>query len=174
MTTRVSRPTRWRHFEVVVPRRRVTHLVPDLDSQHSPAPTADLRHALHDGGDIALDQQLPNGPRGDYDASNAVDGDRGTRWASAWTDDASLMIKLGSTKRVSGVQLEWEDAYARDYKIQVRSGTTWKTVYSTTSGNGGTDFIPLDDVPAYKVRMVASDRATLYGYSLCEMTVVGH
>jgi hypothetical protein len=45
-------------------------------------------------------------------ASAAVDGDPGTRWASAWSDPQWLQVDLGASADISQVTLNWEAAYA--------------------------------------------------------------
>src|SRR5689334_8779198 len=49
-------------------------------------------------------------------ASNAVDGNTGTRWSSAFSDPQWLQIDLGSTQSVCQVILNWEAAYATAYQ----------------------------------------------------------
>src|SRR5262245_2534668 len=71
-------------------------------------------------------------------ASAAVDGDPGTRWSSAASDPQWIQVDLGSSAGISQVVLNWETAYATAYQIQVSAnGTTWNTVYSTTTSTGG-------------------------------------
>lgn len=69
------------------------------------------------------------------------------------------------------VTLDWETAYATAFQIQVSpDGTNWTTVYSTTSGTGGTQTLAVDGTGRY-VRMDGTARATPYGYSLWEFGV---
>ena len=70
-------------------------------------------------------------------AANAVDGNTGTRWSSAFSDPQWLQVDLGATHTVSRVVLNWEAAYARAFQIQTSTdGNTWTNVYSTTTGDG--------------------------------------
>jgi hypothetical protein len=104
-------------------------------------------------------------------ASYAVDGDPTTRWSSAYTDSEWISVDLGSMHSLTGVKLLWESAYAKAYKIQVSSdGASWTDAYSTTSGGGGTESIPIMKSGRY-VRMLGVQRATTYGYSLWEFEV---
>jgi beta-glucanase (GH16 family) len=104
-------------------------------------------------------------------ASAAVDGNTGTRWSSAAADPQWLQVDLGSSQDVCGVQLSWETAYGKAYQIQTSdNGTTWATVYSTTTGPGATELITLSGTGRY-VRMYGTQRATAYGYSLWEFQV---
>ncbi|MBO4209643.1 penicillin acylase family protein, partial [Micromonospora echinofusca] len=110
-----------------------------------------------------------------YAATKAVDGDLGTRWASSWSDDQWLTVDLGSARQVGRVALAWEAAYARSYRIEVSTdGTTWRTAWSTTVGDGGTDVVALPATTARYVRMRGLTRATSYGFSLWEMSVYAH
>jgi len=70
----------------------------------------------------------------------AVDGDRATRWSSAYRDPQWIAVDLQAVCRVDRVRLVWETAYARAYRIQVSmDGTAWRDVYTTTRGAGGTE-----------------------------------
>ncbi|WP_406181996.1 discoidin domain-containing protein [Streptomyces canus] len=106
-------------------------------------------------------------------AAAAVDGDTGTRWSSAATDDQWLQVDLGSTASISQVVLDWEAAYAADYKIQVSpDGGSWTDLRTVTGGDGGTDTLTVSGQGRY-VRMQGIHRATPWGYSLWEFQVFG-
>jgi Protein kinase domain/F5/8 type C domain len=106
-------------------------------------------------------------------ATNAVDGNLGTRWSSAWSDPQWLEVDLGAVRTVSEVTLSWERAYATAFQIQVSdNGTTWTDVYSTTTGAGGVQTLRVIGTGRY-VRMYGTVRATQYGYSLWEFQVFG-
>ncbi|MFB9834977.1 discoidin domain-containing protein [Actinoallomurus acaciae] len=106
-------------------------------------------------------------------ASAAVDGDTGTRWSSAFSDPQWLQVDLGSSATISQVVLNWEAAYATAYQIQVSAdGSNWSTVYSTTTGAGGTQTLTVSGTGRY-VRMYGTARQTQYGYSLWEFQVYG-
>ena len=106
-------------------------------------------------------------------ASAAVDGDPNTRWSSAFSDPQWLQVDLGATDTVSQVVLTWETAYAKAFQIQVSpDATTWTTIYSTTTGTGGTQTLPVNGAGRF-VRMLGTARGTGYGYSLWEFQVFG-
>ncbi len=106
-------------------------------------------------------------------ARAAVDGNSSTRWASAWSDPQWLQVDLGGTAAISQVVLQWEAAYATAFQIQVSpDAITWTTIYSTTSGTGGTQTLAVSGSGRY-VRMYGTQRATGYGYSLYEFQVFG-
>jgi hypothetical protein len=108
-----------------------------------------------------------------FPAGNAVDGNTGTRWSSAFSDPQWVRVDLGATHSVSRVVLNWEAAFGRSYQIQTSpDGNTWTTIFSTTTGDGGIDDLTVSGSGRY-VRMNGTARATVYGYSLWEFQVYG-
>ena len=106
-----------------------------------------------------------------FPAGNAVDGDPGTRWSSAFSDPQWLQVDLGSVQSITQVTLSWEAAYAKAFQIQTSSnGTSWTSIYSTTAGTGGNQTLNVTGSGRY-VRMYGTVRATPYGYSLFEFGV---
>jgi hypothetical protein len=107
-------------------------------------------------------------------ANYAVDGNTGTRWSSAFADPQWLQVDLGATYNISKVVLQWETAYGKAYQIQTSpDGTNWTTIYSTTTGAGGTETLNVSGSGRY-VRMYGTARGTTYGYSLWEFQVWGY
>ena len=106
-----------------------------------------------------------------FPASAAVDGNTSTRWSSAFSDPQWLQVDLGSSQTICEVTLDWETAYATAFQIQTSpDGTNWTTIYSTTSGTGGTQTLSVSGTGRY-IRMYGTARATQYGYSLWEFGV---
>jgi len=104
--------------------------------------------------------------------ANAVDGNSGTRWSSAFSDPQWIRVDLGSNQSITRVKLNWEAAYGKSYQIQTSTdGTNWTTRYSTTTGNGGIDDVTFAAVSARYVRIYGTVRATPYGYSLWDFEV---
>jgi hypothetical protein len=69
--------------------------------------------------------------------------------------------------------LQWESAYARSFQVQTSAdGNAWTTVYSTTTGAGGTQTLNVSGTGRY-VRMYGTVRNGGYGYSLWELKVYG-
>ncbi|MGH3879422.1 MAG: ThuA domain-containing protein [Actinophytocola sp.] len=105
--------------------------------------------------------------------ANAVDGNPGTRWSSAFSDPQWITVDLGETRRIERVRLSWEAAYGRAYEIQTSADdTTWQTAYATTTGDGGTDDVAVSATARY-VRVHGTQRGTPWGYSLWELSVIG-
>jgi len=110
---------------------------------------------------------------GAYLASEAVDGNLGTRWSSAFSDPQWLQVDLGSSQSITRVQLNWETAAAKAFQIQVSTNaSTWTSIYSTTTSTGGTQSLTVSGTGRY-VRMYGTQRTTGYGYSLWEFQVFG-
>jgi beta-glucanase (GH16 family) len=106
-------------------------------------------------------------------ANLAVDGNAGTRWSSAFSDPQWITIDLGAVTCLTRVTLTWEAAFGRAYQIQLSNdNATWTTVYSTTTGDGGTDDLTISGCGRY-LRMYGTARATGYGYSLWEFAAYG-
>lgn len=109
-----------------------------------------------------------------FKGAQAVDGDPATRWASVEGKDSQwISIDLGSVANVSRILLKWEAAYGKAYKIELSDdGKTWKSVYSTKAGDGGTDDQAVSGSGRY-VRLTGTQRGTEWGYSLYEFEVYG-
>ncbi|QMU77100.1 family 16 glycosylhydrolase [Streptacidiphilus sp. PB12-B1b] len=110
---------------------------------------------------------------GSFPPQDAVDGNTGTRWSSAFSDPQWLEVDLGSTQTICQVVLDWETAYATAFQLQVSNdGSTWTPIYSTTTGTGGTQTLNVSGSGRY-LRMYGTARATQYGYSLWELRAFG-
>ncbi|MCY1138047.1 ThuA domain-containing protein [Actinoplanes sp. Pm04-4] len=106
-------------------------------------------------------------------AANATDGDPGTRWGSAYADPQWLRLDLGRRQAITRVRLTWEAAYAKAYQIQTSdTGRAWTTIYATTTGNGGVDDISVAGAGRF-LRVLGTQRATQWGYSLIDLNVYG-
>jgi hypothetical protein len=110
-----------------------------------------------------------------YPASNSTDGNPATRWSSAFSNNEWIYVDLGSVATIQRVVLNWETAYGQSYKIQASNdAVNWTDVFSTTTGNGAIDDIPLATPATGRyVRMLGIQRGTVYGYSLFEFQVYG-
>ena len=105
--------------------------------------------------------------------ANAVDGNTGTRWSSAFTDPQWIQVDLGQNYNINHVTLNWEAAYGKSFQIQTSTdNTNWTPIYTTTTGTGGTQSLAVTGTGRY-IRMYGTVRGTVYGYSLWEFAVNG-
>jgi hypothetical protein len=106
-------------------------------------------------------------------ASSVNDGNKTTRWSSAFSDPQWIRIDLQSAYNITGARIFWEAAAAKNFEIQIsNNATTWTQVYSTTSGDGGTDNFSFTGTARY-IRMLSTARTTQYGNSIYEFEVFG-
>jgi hypothetical protein len=108
-------------------------------------------------------------------ANKAVDGSTTTRWASLeGVDPQWIRVDLGQPAAINRVKLNWEVAYAKDYKIEVSdNGTSFTPVKEVVGGNGAVDDLTGLQAHGRYVRVVGTKRGTTYGYSLWELQVYG-
>jgi hypothetical protein len=112
-------------------------------------------------------------PGSTWVAANAVDGSRGTRWSSAFSDPQWLEVDLGAPHAISKVVLDWETAYASAFQIQVSdNGVAWTDIDTMMAGTGGSQTLQVHGTGRY-IRMYGTQRATQWGYSLWEFQVFG-
>src|ERR1700761_9540795 len=126
--------------------------------------------------DLALDEPTTASSTQDatdYPATAATDGNPGSRWSSAASDPQWLDVDLGSQQQICSLGILWENAYASAFQVQVSvDNATWTTVYSTTTGTGGSQTFTVSTTDRY-VRMYGTARATQFGYSIFEFDVYG-
>ncbi len=109
------------------------------------------------------------------DPKLAVDGNHGTRWGSVYADDQWIYVDLGQYFAVQRVVLYWEVAYGKSYTIDVsRDALNWETIYSTATGDGGTDDLTGLTGKGRYVRMHGLVRGTQWGFSIYEFEVYGN
>jgi hypothetical protein len=114
-------------------------------------------------------QQVGNGAP--YPPSNVTDGNNTTRWASDWSDPQWVQVDLGSVTSFDRIQLIWEGAFARAYRIEVSDdGNAWRPLYNTADGNGDVDDLALTGSGRY-VRLTGTQRGSGYGYSMYEFGI---
>jgi hypothetical protein len=106
-------------------------------------------------------------------ASDAFDGNIGTRWSSLYSDPQYIYVDLGAINTICQVSLEWEAAYATSFQIDVSDdAVSWTTLQTITGNISTTNVIPVSGSGRY-IRMYGLTRATGYGYSLFEFQVYG-
>ena len=104
-------------------------------------------------------------------ATLTLDGDLATRWSSKAEDGAWIQFDFGAKTQVGEMLLQWENAYGKEYALQVSDdGQAWTQLRYVTNGKGGTEeFINLGMNARY-IRLQGVARGTQYGYSLLEVS----
>ncbi|BBJ43776.1 hypothetical protein SSPO_064940 [Streptomyces antimycoticus] len=103
----------------------------------------------------------------DLPASAAIDGKADTRWSSRPEDGAWLQLELARPARIGRLELNWQDAYASRYRVQVSGdGRTWRDAATVAQGKGGRESIGMDAPDTRFIRIQGVERATRFGYSL--------
>ncbi|MET0519666.1 MAG: di-heme oxidoredictase family protein [Burkholderiaceae bacterium] len=109
---------------------------------------------------------------GGLSAAKAIDGDLGSRWASSPDDKAWIQFDLGAKKAIGALKLVWENAYGKEYQLQVSDdGQNWSLLRQVSEGKGGTEEFLNLSVSARFLRLQGIKRATNYGYSLFEVEI---
>lgn len=106
-------------------------------------------------------------------AAAVVDGDRATRWSSAFRDPQWAAVDLGDRREIHRVLLRWDPAYARAFALQVADSPDgpWTTVREVTDGEGGVDDLPNLNATGRYVRLDLRERGSPWGYSLWEFEI---
>lgn len=105
------------------------------------------------------------------EGKNAVDGSLSTRWSSQFSDPQFIYIDLGEVQHIDQIDLVWEAAYGKEYKIDISDdANNWTTIEHVSNGDGSTDRI-LTSSDARYVRMYGIQRGTEWGYSLYEFEI---
>ncbi|BCY07470.1 discoidin domain-containing protein [Actinoplanes sp. L3-i22] len=85
--------------------------------------TLSVRRAADAGTDLARGKSVTaSSAEGSNPAGNAVDGNPRTRWASDAADNQWIQVDLGAETAFDQVEIDWEAAYARDFKVQISAG----------------------------------------------------
>ncbi|RYY35751.1 MAG: beta-mannosidase [Sphingobacteriaceae bacterium] len=122
--------------------------------------------------DLAKGKKVLSSSAEGNDAGNVTDGNSSTRWSSRYADGEWITIDLGKKEIVGGAGLNWEEAYAKAFKIDVSDDNThWREVYRTDEGRAGAQKVMFPEVEARYVRMQGIERATYWGYSLFDFEV---
>ncbi|WP_370378084.1 chitosanase [Catenulispora sp. GAS73] len=189
VTLGASSGTRYNHYSLL----RTMEDVYGLPALGSAATAGDISGIWDQGGPPPTSPTSPTSPPGggtdlavnrsatassmessSLGAANAFDGKLTTRWASKEGSDPQwISVDLGADTAINRVKLSWEAAYGKAYTIQTSDDDkTWTTVFSTTTGHGGTEDLTVNGHGRY-VRMYGTKRGTSYGYSLYEFGVYG-
>ena len=108
-----------------------------------------------------------------------VDGDLTSRWESAKTDNETATIDLEAIAELQKINIYWEGAYAKTYKIECSlDGISWTLLNSVTTGVGGQESYVIHSVQARYLRITCLERVLIngvkYGFSIYEVEVNGN
>ena len=107
-------------------------------------------------------------------AEAAIDGNEGTRWESAQTDDETWTLDMGQARTFNTVKILWEGAYAKQFTISYSSdGENWTPWYAETNltKSGWQTIYVAPDVTAQYIQYHGTQRATVWGQSFFEFQV---
>jgi hypothetical protein len=121
-------------------------------------------------------------------ASNAFDGNSGTRWESASSDPQYIMVDLGSVQSIDRIRLSWETALGKNFTLDISTITaapsdanwtnvvngTWATAVTVVDNASTTNDYPNLGKSGRYVRMKGTARGTGYGYSLFEFAIYAY
>ena len=107
-------------------------------------------------------------------AALAIDGDNGTRWESAQTDDETWTLDMGQARTFSRIKINWEGAYAKEFTLSISNdGESWSNLYAETNlTQAGWQTIDVDETTARYIQYHGTKRATGYGQSFWEFQVL--
>jgi chitosanase len=110
-----------------------------------------------------------------HGAAKAIDGFGSTWWAATVAAGSQwLIMDLGKTQDVARVRLHWEGGYAKAYRVQVSDdAASWRDLYATTDGDGGTDDLKMLDGTGRYLRVLGTRRGTPQGYTVYEVQGYG-
>ena len=109
-----------------------------------------------------------------YAAANAVDGQRKSRWSSAFSDNEWIFVDLGEARPIEAIRISWEAAYGKDYALDVSDDAkNWRNIHTKRGGFGGTEEVLGINTTARYVRLRGLKRGTEWGYSLWEFEIFG-
>ena len=107
-------------------------------------------------------------------ADLAIDGNEGTRWESAQTDDETYTLDMGQLRVFNTVKIKWEGAYCSQFELTYSTdGTTYLPLYTETNlTSAGWQTIEIEKTTARYIKYHGTKRATGYGQSFWEFQVL--
>ncbi|MBP5659275.1 MAG: discoidin domain-containing protein, partial [Paludibacteraceae bacterium] len=108
------------------------------------------------------------------DAEAAIDGNEGTRWESASTDDETWTLDMGQSRTFNTVKILWEGAYCTEFTISYSAdGETWTIFHDekALAAAGWQTIYKESSVTGRYVQYHGTKRATVYGQSFFEFQV---
>jgi len=100
------------------------------------------------------------------------DGNDSSRWSADNKDEEWIYVDLQGEHMVNRVVLNWENAYAKEYKIQLSTDAKiWIDAIMVRDGKPGPEALSFDETPARYVRVQGIKRGSGWGYSLFDIKV---
>lgn len=137
------------------------------DGTEGPAEIYDVNFALADNGSSAT---ASSGT-----AASAIDGNEGSRWESASTDDETWTLDMGQKRIFNTIRILWEGAYCKEFNLTYSNdGENWSPLYTETNlTSAGWQTIELgSNVTAQYIKYHGTLRATQWGQSFYEFQVL--
>ena len=108
--------------------------------------------------------------RGELSAAAAIDHNENTRWSSGFSDDEWLTLDFGKSEVINRVRIDWENAHATQYLVQVSDdNASWSTIKTVVDSQGGTEDLSGLSGQGRYLRIKGGKRSTPYGYSIFEI-----
>ncbi len=102
----------------------------------------------------------------------SVDGDTTTRWSAPAGAPWWYQVDLEEIQSINRIHISWDAAYASAFKIEVSTdNNSFKTVYSTIEGTGGSVDYTFDYTPARYVKITLQTQGTPWNMSFWEFEV---
>lgn len=133
------------------------HAAVDLAAQKPAAASS-----TEDGWDGGVGPQLAN------------DGSELTRWSSGYADNQWWRVDLGSTQDVSRVWINWTEAHASAYRVELSTdGVNYVSAWVGSAASPGWKVHNWSQRSARYIRFYGVTRATSYGFSFSDFEVYG-
>lgn len=122
--------------------------------------------------DLAYQKPVVASSTGGGKSSDINDGNDSSRWSADNKDEEWIYVDLQSVHMVNRVVLNWENAYAKEYKIQLSTDAkNWTDGITVKQGKPGPEALSFNETPARYVRMQGVKRGSGWGYSIFDMKV---
>ena len=102
----------------------------------------------------------------------AADGSMKTHWSSRHRDGEWIKFDFGREREVSKVVIDWENARAESYVVELsHDGVKWSAVATVTHNDGGRQTHSWNRQKARYLRLIGLTRNTGYGISIFETDI---
>jgi len=109
-------------------------------------------------------------------AARAVDGNPATGWQPTSAEGTQWIdVDLGHQIQLDGIHLVWGPVYGATYRAQISyDGAQWTDAYSTTTGDGGDDFIGINGKASHVRIEITAGSAAAAPYILNALEIAGY